>query len=157
MPARSSLSLFVSMVTVVVWMTGIVMTAHADAPFKPIPPDQVNKDELEKARRIAETTLSNWRDGKFEPRGDEFTAAMKKASTPARQKAASQGIKDLFGDYQSLKYVEAVASKDMPEFVLYRFRGTFSGTDERPEIRIVINQDGKVAGVWIKHWRHEVK
>ena len=131
MPARiSPLSVF-AVVFAVVLVAGIAMSAHALAPFKPIPADQVNKGDLEKAHRIAETTLSNWRDGKFEPRSDEFTQAMKEASTPAKQKAAYQSIKDLFGDFKSLTYVEAVASKDAPGIVVYRFRGTFSGTDER--------------------------
>jgi hypothetical protein len=117
----------------------------------------VNKEELEKARRIAENTLSNWREGKYEPRTDEFTAAMKKASTPARQEAAYQSIKDLFGDYQSLTYVEAVASQDMPQLTIYRFRGAFSAAEKKPEIRVVMNHEGKVAGFWIKPWKDELK
>ena len=124
----------------------------AMAPFKPIAPSQIDQSEVDKARRIAETTLTNWREGKFEPRGAEFTDAMKKASTPAKQKKAYQSIKKLFGDFQSLKFAEAVASKDAPGLILYRFRGKFSETDDKPEIRVVINKEGKVAGFWIKPW-----
>ncbi len=144
-------------VPALVLVAGMVMSAQAQPVFKPVPSDQVNKAELEKARRIADTTLSNWRDGKFEPRSDEFTEAMKTASTPDRQKMSYEAIKDMFGDYRSLDYVEAVTSKDVPGLIVYRFRGTFSGSDTKPEIRVVMNREGKVAGFWIKPWSAQLK
>ena len=138
-------------------LTGSVMDIHAESPFQPIPEAKVNKAYKAKAQKAAIDTLTNWRDGKYEPLSDDYTDAMKEASTPARQKAAYQNIKALFGDFKDLKYVEAVASKNLPSLVVYRFKGTFTGTKDQPEIRVVIDSDGKVAGFFIKPWKNELQ
>lgn len=155
--ARLRVSLACAVVLATIFVAGTLVPSRARAQFKPIPASEVNQDQVAKARRIAETTMTNWRDGKYEPRSDEFTEKMRKASTPEAQKKAAQGIKKLFGNFKRLKYVEAVASRDMPGLVVYRFRGDFSGTDARPEIRVVMDAQGKVAGFWIKHWKHELQ
>ena len=136
---------------------GVIGIADARSPFQKISAAKVDAADKAKAEKAATDTLTNWKEGKFEPRSDDYSEAMKEASTPARQKAAHQDIKAAFGDIKSLKYVEAVASKNLPNLVVYRFKGTFTGTSERPEIRVVIDPEGKIAGLWIKPWKDELQ
>jgi hypothetical protein len=138
-------------------LTGSVTDTSAQSPFQQVPESKINKEHKSKAQKAAIDTLTNWREGKYEPRSDDYTDAMKEASTPARQKAAYQNITALFGDFKDLKYVEAVASKNYPSIVVYRFKGTFTGTKDQPEIRVVIDSEGKVAGFFIKPWKDELQ
>jgi len=146
----------VAVFAAVMLLVGTMTAVTAESPFKPIPASEVDQAQRDKARRIAAATLKGWSEGKFEPLSDDFTSEMKKALTPAAQRNSYLTTKPLFGDFRDQEFVEAVASPNLPEYVLYRFRGTFSGTKEKPEIRVVINGEGKVAGFWIKHWRKEV-
>ena len=151
------LIIFLCAVVTVALVMGSITDTFAQSPFQPVPESKVNLGHKAKARKAAVDTLTNWREGKYEPRSDDYTDAMKEASTPARQKAAYQNIKALFGDFEDLKYVEAVASKNLPSLVVYRFKGTFTGTRDQPEIRVVIDSEGRVAGFFIKPWRDELQ
>ena len=156
---RISMRLIISLsvLITVALVIGSVTESLAKSPFQSVPESKVNKEHKSKAQKAAVDTLTKWREGKYEPRSDDYTEAMKEASTPARQKAAYQNIKALFGDFKDLKYVEAVASKNLPSLVVYRFKGTFTGTKDQPEIRVVIDSDGKVAGFFIKPWHDELQ
>ncbi len=125
--------------------------------FSPVPANQVNKAERDKAQQIANSLWSNWRSGKFEPLSDAFTSQMRQAMTPEVQRAAYQQAKQMFGDYKSLSFAEAVTSPILPGGTVYRFRASFSGSSERPEIRVVIDKQGKVGGFWIKPWAAELQ
>jgi hypothetical protein len=135
----------------------MVASAWAQSSFKPIPASQLNKAERDKAARIADTEFKNWRSGKFEPLTDAFTDQMRAALTAELQRSAYQQTKALFGDYQSLVFAEAVASPDMPGTTVYRFRGTFDKTQDKPEIRVVTDSAGKVSGFWIKPWADQLQ
>ncbi len=109
------------------------------------------------AERIAINILESWRDGRFEPLGDEATIAMRSALTPEKQKEAYETIKGMFGDFQSMEYVETWVSTNGPFLAIYRFKGRFSRSRARPEIRVVMDSEGKLAGFWIKPWRARVQ
>jgi hypothetical protein len=44
---------------------------------------------------------------------------------------------------------------DQP-YMIYRFRGAFDATDEKPEIRIVLDRNNKLAGFWIRPWEDDL-
>jgi len=89
--------------------------------------------------------------------GDEATAAMRSGLTPEKQKEAYETIKGMFGDFQSMEYVETCIPTDGSLLVIYRFKGHFSKSKARPEIRVVMDGEGKLAGFWIKPWRARVQ
>ncbi len=143
----------VSIVTVVCGPT----VTTAESLFKPIPTGKIDKQELSKAESITQALLKKWEKGVFEPISDDFTELMQQKLDPDTQKLAYEDIKSKFGTYKSMKFVEAVKS-DRPrfaDFIIYRFRGTFT-MDKRPEIRVVMDSQGKIAGFWIKYWKKEV-
>ncbi|MCA1960432.1 MAG: DUF3887 domain-containing protein [Desulfomonile sp.] len=124
--------------------------------FLPIPPRQVDQAAKAKAQQAAERLLTGWREGKFAPLPDEFTVEMAANFPPEDQQAAHNNLKALFGELRSLEFAEAVSSPTLAGHVIYRFRGKFSATDADPEVRVLMNNEGKIAGFWVRHWMDEV-
>jgi len=121
-------------------------------PFKRVPADQVDQAQLQTAERVAFRTLSAWRDGQFGPLGDDYSDVMKQALDSRQQRAAQESIAS-FGAFESLEFVEALSSDKDEARHIYRFRGSFSKSKGKQEIRVVMDVRGKVSGFWIKPWR----
>ncbi len=137
-------------------LTALVVTGCGSR-FRKLPESEVDTEMKLVAERIATNILVSQRDGRFEPLGDEATLAMRSALTPEKQKEAYETIKGMFGDFQSMKYVETWVPTDGSLLVIYRFKGRFSESKARPEIRVVMDGEGKLAGFWIKPWRARVQ
>ncbi len=73
-------------------LTALVVTGCGSR-FRKLPESEVNAEMKLVAERIATNILESQRDGRFEPLGDEATAAMRSALTPDKQKAAYETIK----------------------------------------------------------------
>ena len=131
---------------------GIVVPSYADSVYKALPASKVDTAKKEVAQKAATALLTAWNKGKFEPLPDTFTAQMIKDLTPEAQKAGFEKVKAVFGDFQSLTFVEAGTSPKAPGDVIYRFKGTFSKAKEQPEIRVIINDKGKISGCFILKW-----
>lgn len=125
--------------------------------FRKLPESEVDAEMKLVAQRIATDILGSQKDGRFEPLGDEATAAMRSALTPEKQKEAYETIKGMFGDFQSMEYIETWVPTDGSLLVICRFKGHFSKSKARPEIRVVMDGEGKLAGFWIKPWRAKVQ
>ena len=108
------------------------------------------------AQRLAQGIFTAWSEGRFVPLGDEATAAIRTQLSPDIQRRAHRAIRSLFGDYRGMTFIEAWGPTPGLPSTVYRFRGRFSASDERPEIRVVINRRGKLAGFLIKPWRIEI-
>jgi len=147
----------VALAVAVVVLLAPVTTTCAQFPFKAIPANEVNQAERGKAQEIAISLWSGWLAGKYEPLSDAFTSEMRAAMTPEVQRSAHQQTKTMFGDYKDLSFAEAAASPLLPEITIYRFRTAFSGSEDRPETRVVIDKQGQVAGFFLKPWSEEVQ
>jgi hypothetical protein len=139
----------------------LTLTAAAEASsflFKDIPQSRVNSAEVEQGRQIVTSLYAKWQVGTFEPVSEEFSAEMQKGLTPQLQQQAFQQIRGMFGDYQGLTFVEAMAPRFFfPRGTVYRFKGKYSKTSDQPEIRVVFDSGGKVSGLWIKPWNDELQ
>lgn len=69
------------------------------------------------------------------------------------QKQSYQQLKQQFGDFQSLTYSETWIQKDNLNLHVIRFKGKFEQSEELLEIRVVLNAENKIAGLWIKSWK----
>jgi hypothetical protein len=133
------------------WATGIALCgALGCAGFDKVPESDVDSAQRSKAEQIAKRIYEGCRDGRYEPLGDEATSEMRKALTPEKIKATCGSLKSTFGDYQSLDYVETW--KQGSTLRIYRFKGHFSNSAEAPEIRVVMDGEGKLSGFWLKPW-----
>jgi molybdopterin-guanine dinucleotide biosynthesis protein A len=156
MPSLEERNRHIAIMSAVLALAVIVSTVSAESPFKPLPAAEVNQSQKDKARKIAVHLLTAWRERRFEPLSTDYSSRMKEVMTSAAQEKAYYSLKALFGDFKSLQYAETVIAPNLPEFIIYRFRGTFSDAKEKPEVRVVFDKKGKVAGFWVKHWKDEV-
>lgn len=139
----------------------LALERNADASsllFKHVPESQVDSPQVEQARRIVNALYEKWQAGTFEHVSDEFTLEMQSALTPQLQEQAFRQARNMFGDFQGLSFVEALTARFfLPRGIVYRFKGSYSGTSAQPEIRVVFDPAGKVSGLWIKPWKDEMQ
>ncbi len=127
------------------------------SPFRRLSESEVDAQMKLVAERVATRILESERDGRFEPLGDEATATVRSGLTPEVQKASYESIKGMYGDFLSMDYAETWVPTDGTLLAIYRFRGRFSKSDARPEIRVVMDGEGKLAGLWLKPWNARIQ
>jgi len=123
------------------------------SPFQSIPQDELDPAEMAKAERIARRLFSSWKMGIYDAPGEDFSVEMRRKFTARAQREAHQSIRALFGDLESLRFVEALRPRGSTSLVIYRFRGKFSASPDEPEVRVVFDGEGKVSGFWCKPWQ----
>lgn len=157
MPSKCGRCFGVVFSGVIVVLLMAVTWIWAQSLFHPVPANQVNLSERDKALQIADSLWRTWRSNKFQPLSASFTSEMRQAMTPEVQQSAYVQAKEMFGDYKNLSFAEAVTSPIFPGATVYRFRGSFSKSAEMPEIRVVMDKEGKVSGFWIKPWAEQLQ
>jgi len=134
-----------------------LLTSSCNKGFDKIPESEVNTAERDAAGLLATRILKAHNESKFDTLSEtETTADFRNAFTPEKQKASHETIKGLWGDFVSLKYAESAKPRDGTMLKIYRFKGTFKGSSAEPEIRVVIDGAGKLAGFWLKSWNDMV-
>jgi hypothetical protein len=156
LPIHAGLACFVGTLAVLLMIPGHAHAAEK-APFKALPAASVDSAGIAQARAAAVGLLSRWAAGKYEPLSDAFTEQIRKAMSPESQRKAYAAIKARYGDFKSLAYAEAATSPDHARFIVYRFKGVFSGTKKKLEVRVLMYTSGKVAGFWVRPWKNEIK
>ncbi len=126
-----------------------------NAEFHKLPEFEVNKEDKLSSEKIVNKILLSQKEGKYEPLGEEATEAMRTGLSPQEQKKAYEQITGIFGEFQSLEYAETWVPNDGSLYVIYRFRGNFS-SKAKPEIRVVIDGNKKLAGFFILHWKDKI-
>jgi hypothetical protein len=122
-----------------------------------LPEDKVDMEKVKTAQDFADRFFSAAREGKtYEFQNDAITAVIQ-GLTPQVQKQVYQDIQSKYGDYKSLGYVETWKYNAGETMTIVRLKGVFSKSDDKPEIRIVLNDSNKVAGFWYKPWEDELK
>ncbi len=138
-------------------LAGAICDGTASSVYVPVPADRVNQAEKTRVEYLATDLLNTWREGKFKALSNDFSLQMSAGLPPGDQEKAYESLRALFGDFRALRFVETVTSPAMPGYVYYRFRGKFSSTTSDPEIRVLVDGDGKIAGFWVRHWLDEVR
>ncbi|MCD4829575.1 MAG: DUF3887 domain-containing protein [Candidatus Cloacimonetes bacterium] len=137
-------------------LVAIVMLAGCAKRYVKLTQSEVKDTEIAHATQIANDLILKMQASQFYPLGDEATARMRHSFTPGEQVIAWKQILDLYGDFQGMEYVHTWASRDGLNMRIYRFRGDFS-KGARPEVRVVMDNDGLLAGLWIKDWKEGVE
>lgn len=127
------------------------MTACAQD-FQKLPDDDVSKEKIKRGKEFSDRFYATLNSGKTYEFHDDGTPEMKKSLTPEVQRNVYQQVKEKNGDYQSVEYSEAWIQKNNPQYTILRYKGTFSKSNTKLEIRVVLDKDNKVAGFWVKPW-----
>lgn len=150
-------TLIVAIVCVAMVFAANSILAQGTLDSKPIPSVQVDQAAKAKADAMARALFKAWGASQFELLSDDFTSEMKQAFPPDVQKQSYATIKANFGDFKDMQFAEAVTSPAFPRYIVYRFRADFSDTPARPEVRVVLDKDNKVAGFAAMLWKPEDK
>lgn len=119
--------------------------------------DKVDMEKVKAAQGFADRFFCAVREGKPYEFQNDATPAVVQGLTPQVQKQVYQDIQSKYGDYKSLVYVEAWNYNAGGTMTIVRFKGVFSKSDDKPEIRIVLDASNKVAGFWYNPWEDELK
>ena len=109
------------------------------------------------AEQLATRILQAHAQGRFEALGpEEATEGFRKAFTAEVQRQSHQAIRQLFGAFEELEFVETRSIESQPTLLIHRFKGRYGAASQAPEVRVVPDQDGKFAGLWIKPWKEQM-
>ena len=131
--------------------------ASVKLPGKPvasqIPESEVNGDLKAFAQKWVLDLIEKQEAGKFEPLGDEAIPQMREALTPELQKTGHAQKAAMFGAFQSLSYHSTWKVEGVPH-TIFRFKGKHE--KEEPEVRVVVDEKGKISGLWFKPWMNQL-
>ena len=135
----------------------IILSQLAIAQFTPIKETRIDKESMEKATDLADKLLNGMKTGNiYLLSADEATEAMVKGLSDEIQQSVYARIKDEFGDFLTMQFVEALKPDNDKSLTVYRFRGSFENAADGPEIRVILNKDGKLSGFWILPWKPSI-
>ena len=115
----------------------------------------VQSEQHHLAAQLATQILQAHEQGRFEALGTEATEGFRKAFTAEIQRHSYQQLRQLFGTFEGLDFVETRSIESQPNLLIHRFRGRYSTAS--PEVRVVLDQDGKLTGLWIKPWQEQMQ
>ncbi|MYK39963.1 MAG: hypothetical protein F4049_07065 [Gemmatimonadetes bacterium] len=116
----------------------------------------VQSEQHQLAAQLATQILQAHEQGRFEALGpEEAIESFRKAFTAEIQRHSYQQLRQLFGTFEGLDFVETHSIENQPHLLIHRFRGRYSTAS--PEVRVVLDQDGKLTGLWIKPWQDQMQ
>ena len=116
----------------------------------------VQSEQRHLAAQLATQILQAHEQGRFEALGPEATESVRRAFTAEIQRHSHQNIRQLFGAFEGLGFVETRSIESQPPLLVHRFRGRYGSASQAPEVRVVLDRDGKLAGLWIKPWQEQM-
>lgn len=143
--------------TVVLGIGLAVLIAGCGSDFRKLPENEVDPGMRASAQELVTQLLTSWREGKFAPLGEEATLAMRSGLSPETQEQAYEQFKGMFGDFESMDYAETWVPADGSTLFIFRFKGRFTNTEATPEIRVVLDGQGKLSGLWVKPWKSRIQ
>jgi len=127
--------------------------AFSQNEFQKIKNEEISQTDLRLAASLAEKMLAGQKSGKiYLLSEDEAIPQVVKGLTESMQISSYELIRVLYGDFESLNFAEGWQLNADQRYTIYRFRGNFSESEDRPEIRVVLNEAGKLSGFWIRPW-----
>ena len=128
--------------------------AIAQDNYERLTEEELKSAPLKTAHSLADAMLTAQREGApFLLKESEATTAMRQEFTAEKQLQTYSAIRELFGDYQSLTFVEAYRTLTDPAYFIFRFQGKFERGNAQPEVRVVLNLDTQLAGFFIRPWQ----
>ena len=118
----------------------------------------VQSDQHHLAAQLATRILQGHERGRFEIlSAEEATEVFRTGFTAEVQRQNHQTIRLMFGAFEGLDYIETRYMDSQPHLLIHRFRGRYTAASRPPEVRVVLDGDGMLAGLWIKPWQEEMR
>ena len=148
-PARTAARAFLTAAAV------MALAGCSGGKFEKVPTRDVNASQKAFAEQWANKILTAWAKGEYPQVGQEATREFRAGhNDPKHQKDTYKYVKGKVGAFKSMKFYEARRSVP-PKHTAYRFQGDFE--EGEAEIRVVLDMDGKIGGLYFKPWDDEMK
>lgn len=134
-----------------------IVSAEAQTSYEKLSQEQIRSTSLNTAQHLANALLNAQKNGQSYDLGEsEATPTMREEFSSEKQIQTYSAIQELFGDYQSITFVEAYRTTTTPTYQIFRFRGTFEDETTQPEVRVVLNDSTQLAGFDIRPWQESL-
>lgn len=135
----------------------LLFAAFPQQSFQRINDDEVSQTGLRQATSLAEKLMLGQKSGNiYLLSEEEAIPQVAKGLTEGIQASSYESVRSMFGDYLSMEFAEAWKMETDQVYTMYRFKGTFSESTDKPEIQVVFNTEGKLAGFWIRPWEDDL-
>ena len=125
---------------------------------QPVASVSVQSDQHQRAAQLATRILEGHEQGRFEILSTEDAAEYFRIGFTAEvQRRNHQTIRQLFGAFEGLDYIETRYMDSQPHLLIHRFKSRYKAASRPPEVRVVLDRDGRMAGLWIKPWQDELQ
>ena len=125
---------------------------------QPVASVPVQSDQHHRAAQLTTRILQGHEQGRFEVlSSEEATEGFRVGFTVEVQRQNHQAIRLMFGAFEGLDYIETRYMDSQPHLLIHRFRGRYGAASRPPEVRVVLDRDGRLAGLWIKPWQDEMQ
>ena len=145
--------LIISLLTVVI-MSALLISCKTE--FKKLPENKTDKSKIESVTEIAISYFTALKNGKAYDFENNAEKDFKEKMTPNFQKETYRQIKNIVGNFESLKYSGTWVEKDNTNLQIIRLKGKFEKHIKPLEIRIVVNNSNKITGLWVKPWKNNL-
>ena len=125
--------------------------------FQMLDNSKIDSAKMKIAQKFSNDFYTQLSNGSYYKFNDEAIPQIKNQMTEDFQKATYKQIKDNFGDFVSLNYSETWIQTSNPKMFIFRFKGKFNKSNDDLEIRVVIIENGKIAGFFIKPWNNKLQ
>ena len=109
-----------------------------------------DKKKIEKASVFANKFMNTLSKGQSYVFSDEATEAIKTLLTEKAQKDVFNDVTSQYGDYVGHDFQEAWIQNSA--YFIARYKCDFIKGKDKVELRIVLDETNKVAGIWLKPW-----
>jgi 16S rRNA C967 or C1407 C5-methylase (RsmB/RsmF family) len=113
---------------------------------------EVDSEKLKIAQAFANDFFSGLKNDSYYEFNDVAIDELKNQMSEENQKALYKQLKSQFGDFQFLEYAETWIQSNNKSVQINRFKGEFEKSNKKLEIRVVVNDSNKIAGLWVKPW-----
>ena len=125
---------------------------------QPVASIPVQSDQHHRAAQLTTRILQGYEQGRFEALSpEEATEGFRVGFTAEVQRQNHQAIRLMFGAFEGLDYIETRYMDSQPHLLIHRFKGRYGAASRPPEVRVVLDRDGRLAGLWIKPWKDELQ
>ncbi len=132
----------------------LCLFSYCGPTYEQVPAAEVDQTEAAKAKALGLKILNACESGDYPTLSTaEATLIMVDGLTAEKQQAACSYLKDEYGTFKDLSLGEVLRSVGDGGFRIYRYKGAFVDTEEVAEVRITLNKDGKMSGIWTMPWQ----
>ncbi len=132
----------------------LCLFSYCGPTYEQVPAAEVDQTEAAKAKALGLKILNACESGNYPTLSTvEATLIMVDGLTADKQQAACTYLKEEYGTFKDLSLGGVLRSAGSGDFRIYRYKGVFAETDEVAEVRITLDKDGKMSGIWTMPWR----